>query len=302
MSARTLDGRAVARRVRQEVAEAARRLREENGIIPGLAAVLVGDDPASATYVRMKGRACEEVGFHSRTVRRPASMSEAELLELIEELNVDPAVHGILVQLPLPSQIDTRRILIAVDPAKDVDGFHPMNVGRIAAGDLDSGFVPATPAGIMRLIAETGIQQKGAEAVVIGRSDIVGKPTALLLLHAHATVTICHSRTVDLPAHARRADILVAAVGRAGVVTKEMVKPGAVVIDVGTNRVDDPAAERGYRLVGDVEQAVAEVAGWLTPVPGGVGPMTIAMLLDNTLKAARRTAGTPVREAAERSR
>ena len=302
MSARTLDGRTVARRVRQEVAEAATRLREENGIIPGLAAVLVGDDPASATYVRMKGRACEEVGFHSRTVRRPASMSEAELLELIEELNVDPAVHGMLVQLPLPSQIDTRRILIAVDPTKDVDGFHPMNVGRITAGDLDSGFVPATPAGIMRLIAETGIQQKGAEAVVIGRSDIVGKPTALLLLHAHATVTICHSRTVDLPAHARRADILVAAVGRAGVVTKEMVKPGAVVIDVGTNRVDDPAAERGYRLVGDVEQAVADVAGWLTPVPGGVGPMTIAMLLDNTLKAARRTAGTPVREAAERSR
>jgi methylenetetrahydrofolate dehydrogenase (NADP+)/methenyltetrahydrofolate cyclohydrolase len=220
MSARTLDGRAVARSVRQEVAEAVGRLREETGVVPGLAAVLVGDDPASATYVRMKGRACEEVGLHSRTVRRPASISEAELLGLIAELNGDSAVHGILVQLPLPSQIDTRRVLIAVDPGKDVDGFHPVNVGRLAAGDLESGFVPATPAGIMRLIAETGIQQKGAEAVVIGRSDIVGKPTALLLLHAHATVTICHSRTVDLAAHARRADILVAAVGRAGVVTK----------------------------------------------------------------------------------
>jgi methylenetetrahydrofolate dehydrogenase (NADP+)/methenyltetrahydrofolate cyclohydrolase len=302
MSARTLDGRAVARSVRREVAEAVGRLREETGVVPGLAAVLVGDDPASATYVRMKGRACEEVGLHSRTVRRPASISEAELLGLIAELNGDSAVHGILVQLPLPSQIDTRRVLIAVDPGKDVDGFHPVNVGRLAAGDLESGFVPATPAGIMRLIAETGIQQKGAEAVVIGRSDIVGKPTALLLLHAHATVTICHSRTVDLAAHARRADILVAAVGRAGVVTKEMVKTGAVVIDVGTNRVDDPASERGYRLVGDVDPAVAEVAGWLTPVPGGVGPMTIAMLLDNTLKAARRTAGKPVRQAVERSR
>jgi methylenetetrahydrofolate dehydrogenase (NADP+)/methenyltetrahydrofolate cyclohydrolase len=302
MSARPIDGRAVALSVRQEVAEGAGRLREETGVVPGLAAVLVGDDPASAAYVRMKGKACEEVGLHSRTVRRPASTSEAELLGLIEELNRDPSVHGILVQLPLPPQIDTRRVLIAVDPGKDVDGFHPVNVGRLAAGDLESGFVPATPAGIMRLIAETGIQQKGAEAVVIGRSDIVGKPTALLLLHAHATVTICHSRTVDLAAHSRRADILVAAVGRAGVVTKEMVKPGAAVIDVGTNRVDDPASERGYRLVGDVDPAVAEVAGWLTPVPGGVGPMTIAMLLDNTLKAARRTAGTPVREAAERSR
>ncbi|MGH7542690.1 MAG: bifunctional methylenetetrahydrofolate dehydrogenase/methenyltetrahydrofolate cyclohydrolase FolD [Gemmatimonadota bacterium] len=297
MSARTLDGRAVARGVRQEVAEGAARLREETGVVPGLAAVLVGDDPASATYVRTKGKACEEVGLHSRTVRRPASISEAELLGLIEELNGDPAVHGILVQLPLPPQIDGRRVLIAVDPGKDVDGFHPVNVGRLAAGDLESGYVPATPAGIMRLLAETGIPMKGAEAVVIGRSDIVGKPTALLLLHAHATVTICHSRTVDLPAHARRADILVAAVGRAGTVTKEMVKPGAAVIDVGTNRLDDPASERGYRLVGDVDPAVAVVAGWLTPVPGGVGPMTIAMLLDNTLKAARRAARAPVREA-----
>ncbi|HKY60905.1 MAG TPA: bifunctional 5,10-methylenetetrahydrofolate dehydrogenase/5,10-methenyltetrahydrofolate cyclohydrolase [Gemmatimonadota bacterium] len=302
MSARLIDGRAVGLGVRREVAEAVERLRAETGVVPGLAAVLVGDDTASATYVRMKGKACEEAGFHSRTVRRPASISEAELLELIAELNGDPAVHGILVQLPLPAQIDTRRVLIAVDPGKDVDGFHPVNVGRLTAGDFESGFVPATPAGIMRLVAETGIQQEGAEAVVIGRSDIVGKPTALLLLHAHATVTICHSRTVDLAAHARRADILVAAVGRPGVVTREMVKPGAVVIDVGMNRVDDPTGERGYRLVGDVDPGVAEVAGWLTPVPGGVGPMTIAMLLDNTLKAARRIVEAPVRETAERSR
>ncbi|HET9581229.1 MAG TPA: bifunctional 5,10-methylenetetrahydrofolate dehydrogenase/5,10-methenyltetrahydrofolate cyclohydrolase [Gemmatimonadota bacterium] len=288
MSARTLDGRAVARDVRQAVAREAARLSEETGIVPGLAAVLVGDDPASATYVRMKGKACEEAGFVSRTVRRPASISEAGVLELVAELNGDPAIHGLLVQLPLPPQIDTRRVLIAVDPGKDVDGFHPLNVGRLVAGDLETGFVPATPAGIMRLVAATGIQPKGAEAVVIGRSDIVGKPTALLLLHAHATVTICHSRTADLAAHVRRADILVAAVGRAGVVTKEMVKPGATVIDVGMNRIEDPAVERGYRLVGDVDPAVGEVAGWLTPVPGGVGPMTIAMLLDNTLKAARR--------------
>ncbi|HWC05750.1 MAG TPA: bifunctional methylenetetrahydrofolate dehydrogenase/methenyltetrahydrofolate cyclohydrolase FolD [Gemmatimonadota bacterium] len=290
MSARTIDGRAVAGRVREEVAAGVGRLREEAGVVPGLAAVLVGEDPASATYVRMKGKACEETGLRSRTIRRPASTSEIELLELVEELNADPEVHGILVQLPLPSQIDPRRVLIAVDPGKDVDGFHPINVGRLVAGDLESGFVPATPAGIVRLIRETGIRVEGAEAVVIGRSDIVGKPTALLLLHGHATVTICHSRTADLAAHTRRADILVAAVGRAGVVTKEMVKPGAAVIDVGMNRIDDPTADRGWRLVGDVEPAVAEVAGWLTPVPGGVGPMTIAMLLDNTLKAARRAA------------
>lgn len=290
MSARTIDGRAVAERVREEVAAGVRRLRQEAGVIPGLAAVLVGEDPASATYVRMKGKACEEAGLRSWTIRRPASISEVELLERVEELNGDPEVHGILVQLPLPSHIAPRRVLVAVDPGKDVDGFHPINVGRLVAGDLEAGFVPATPAGILRLIRETGIPLKGAEAVVIGRSDIVGKPTALLLLHGHATVTICHSRTADLAAHARRADILVAAVGQAGVVTKDMVKPGAAVIDVGMNRIDDPSAERGSRLVGDVDPAVAEVAGWLTPVPGGVGPMTIAMLLDNTLKAARRAA------------
>lgn len=298
MTAKTIDGRAVARRVREEVATGARRLREETGVVPGLAAVLVGDDPASATYVRMKGKACQEAGLVSRTVRLPATIGEPELLTLIDELNEDPEVHGILVQLPLPAHIDSGRILVAVDPDKDVDGFHPVNAGRLATGE-PGGFVPATPAGILRLLEATGIPLRGAEAVVVGRSNVVGKPTALLLLQAHATVTICHTRTKDLAAHTRRADILVAAAGRAGMITAEMVKPGAAVIDVGANRVDDPDSERGYRLVGDVDPAVAEVAGWLTPVPGGVGPMTIAMLLDNTLEAARRAAVALAGEAAE---
>lgn len=290
MTAKPIDGRAVARGVREEVAEGARRLKEETGVVPGLAAVLVGDDPASATYVRMKGKACEEVGLDSRTIRLPATIGEQELLERIQALNGDPDVHGILVQLPLPPQIDSGRILFAVDPGKDVDGFHPVNAGRLATGDR-GGFVPATPAGILRLLEATGIPVSGAEAVVVGRSNIVGKPTALLLLRSHATVAICHTRTRDVASHTRRADILVAAAGRAGMITAEMVKPGAAVIDVGANRVDDPGSERGYRLVGDVDPKVAEVAGWLTPVPGGVGPMTIAMLLDNTLQAARRTTG-----------
>lgn len=290
MTAKPIDGRAVARGVREEVAEGARRLKEETGVVPGLAAVLVGDDPASATYVRMKGKACEEVGLDSRTIRLPATIGEQELLERIQALNGDPDVHGILVQLPLPPQIDSGRILFAVDPGKDVDGFHPVNAGRLATGDR-GGFVPATPAGILRLLEATGIPVSGAEAVVVGRSNIVGKPTALLLLRSHATVAICHTQTRDVASHTRRADILVAAAGRAGMITAEMVKPGAAVIDVGANRVDDPGSERGYRLVGDVDPKVAEVAGWLTPVPGGVGPMTIAMLLDNTLQAARRTTG-----------
>lgn len=290
MTAKPIDGRAVARGVREEVAEGARRLKEETGVVPGLAAVLVGDDPASATYVRMKGKACEEVGLDSRTIRLAATIGEQELLERIQALNGDPDVHGILVQLPLPPQIDSGRILFAVDPGKDVDGFHPVNAGRLATGDR-GGFVPATPAGILRLLEATGIPVSGAEAVVVGRSNIVGKPTALLLLRSHATVAICHTRTRDVASHTRRADILVAAAGRAGMITAEMVKPGAAVIDVGANRVDDPGSERGYRLVGDVDPKVAEVAGWLTPVPGGVGPMTIAMLLDNTLQAARRTTG-----------
>lgn len=277
--------------IREGAATESKRLTEMAGVVPCLAAVLVGGDPASATYVRMKARACDEAGFRSRTLRLSEEITQAELLAKVEGLNDDPAVHGILVQLPLPVQIDTARIMHAVNPAKDVDGFHPVNVGRLVAGDLESGFVPATPAGIMRLIRSTGIDVAGSEVVIVGRSDIVGKPVALLLLHAHATVTICHSRTRSLAEHTRRADILVVAVGRAGFVDGAMVKPGAVVIDVGTNRVPKLAGE-GHRLVGDVDfDSVARVAGHLTPVPGGVGPMTIAMLLSNTVEAARRAAG-----------
>ena len=300
MTARTIDGKGIARRIREEVAAAAAGLRDTAGVMPGLAAVLVGDDPASATYVSMKGRACEEAGFHSRTVRRAASASQVELLDVVAGLNADPAIHGILVQLPLPAHIDARAVTEAIDPAKDVDGFHPRNVARLAMGDLEGGFVPATPAGIVRLLREEEVEIGGAEAVVVGRSDIVGKPVALLLLHANATVTICPSRTRDLAAQTRRAEILVVAVGRPGTVTAEMVKPGAVVIDVGVNRVEDPASPRGARLVGDVDPSAAEVAGKLTPVPGGVGPMTIAMLLENTLRAARRSAGLEGRGAGRR--
>ena len=292
MTAVTIDGLAIARRLRDEIAAGAAALAGETGVRPGLAAVLVGDDPASSTYVRMKERACEEAGFRSRVQRLPADTSQATLLGLVDELNADTDVHGILVQLPLPGQIDAARVVRAVDPAKDVDGFHPINVGRVALGELDEGFVPATPAGILHLLAESGIELAGAEAVVVGRSAIVGKPTALLLLQRHATVTICHSGTRDLASHTRRADVLVAAVGKPCIITANMVKPGATVIDVGTNRIADPQGGRRGRLVGDVDFAgVSEVAAWITPVPGGVGPMTITMLLENTLKAARRSAG-----------
>jgi methylenetetrahydrofolate dehydrogenase (NADP+)/methenyltetrahydrofolate cyclohydrolase len=239
----------------------------------------------------MKEKACREAGFHSRAVRLPADTTQDELLRLVAELNADDRIHGILVQLPLPNQIDEGSIVRSVDPEKDVDGFHPVNVGRVALGELDDAYVPATPAGVLRLLDEAGIELRGAEAVVIGRSAIVGKPTALLLLQRHATVTICHSATRDLTFHTRRADVLVVAVGKPALVTKDMVKPGAAVIDVGTNRLPDEEGKRG-KLVGDVDFAgVSEVAGWVTPVPGGVGPMTIAMLLHNTLVAARRAAG-----------
>jgi methylenetetrahydrofolate dehydrogenase (NADP+)/methenyltetrahydrofolate cyclohydrolase len=291
VTARLIDGVGVARRIREEVAEAAGRLARGAGTVPGLAAVLVGDDPASATYVAMKERACHEVGFHSRIVRREANTTQDELLGVVRALNEDPAIHGILVQLPLPRSIDARAVTETVDPAKDVDGFHPVNVGRLAIGDLETGYVPATPAGVLRLLREEGVELRGAEAVVVGRSGIVGKPVALLLLHQSATVTVCHRSTRDLAAVTRRADVLVVAVGRPGTITAEMVKPGAVVIDVGVNRVPDPSGPHGHRLVGDVDPDVREVAGRLTPVPGGVGPMTIAMLLENTLKAATRAAG-----------
>jgi len=262
------------------------------GVQPGLAAVLVGSNPASATYVRMKGKACEDAGLHHETIRLPQETSEAELLALIDRLNADPKIHGILVQLPLPKQIDTQRVLRRVTPAKDVDGFHPENVGKVSVGD-PTGFRPATPYGVQQLLLRSGVETTGRHAVIVGRSNIVGRPMAALLLQdgpgGNATVTVCHSRTREIKTVTRLADILIVAMGKPEFVTGEMIKPGAVVVDVGTNRVDDPTTKQGYRLVGDVKFAEAKlVAGAITPVPGGVGPMTITMLLYNTVQAARQ--------------
>lgn len=297
MTARVLDGAAVAAAMRAEARVEAERLAAL-GRRPGLAVVLVGDDPASAVYVRSKTRACDEVGFFSETARLHASVSTADVLARVAEYNRRPDVHGILVQLPLPRQVDTLRVLDSVDPSKDVDGFHPVNAGLLV--QKRARFVPCTPAGIMELLRRDGVTLAGRRAVVLGRSDIVGKPMALLLMHADATVTVCHSRTRDLAAVTREADILIAAIGRAGFVRAEHVKPGAVVVDVGMNRIDDEAqarelldperfegfVKRGSALVGDVHFGeVRAVAAALTPVPGGVGPLTIAQLLRNTLSA-----------------
>lgn len=291
MTARRLDGAALAKEIRSEVAVQAAELRAR-GIVPGLAVVLVGEDPASQVYVRSKGRACEEAGMHSETVRLPAETSEAELLATIDRLNVDPAIHGMLVQLPLPKHVNAERVLLRIDPRKDVDGFHPVNVGKLVLGD-PTGFRPATPYGVQQLLVRSGIETAGAHAVIVGRSNIVGRPMAGLLLHngpgGNATVTVCHSRSRDLPAITRQADILIVAIGRPEFVTADMVREGVVVVDVGINRVDDRAQPRGYRLAGDVAyDEVAARAAAITPVPGGVGPMTIAMLLVNTLQAARQ--------------
>jgi len=291
VSAKILDGTAIAKAIREEVAAEVGRL-SGNGRKPGLAAVLVGEDPASAVYVRSKGKACEEAGMHSVTIRLGADTAESELLATVDRLNADPKIHGILVQLPLPKHIDSEKVLRRIDPAKDVDGFHPVNVGKLVTGDK-SAFRPATPYGVQQMLIRSGIETKGAHAVIVGRSNIVGKPMANLLLQqgpgGDATVTVCHSRTRDLPSVTRQADILVAAIGKAEFVTAEMVREGAVVIDVGINRVDDPSRPRGYRLVGDVDyEPVARIASAITPVPGGVGPMTIAMLLQNTLQAMKQ--------------
>lgn len=264
------------------------------GVTPGLAAVLVGENPASATYVRMKGKACDEAGLYHETIDRPADISEADLLALVDRLNADPKIHGILVQLPLPKHINTGRVLLRIDPRKDVDGFHPTNVGKVSTGD-PSGFRPATPYGVQQLLLRSGVETTGAHAVIVGRSNIVGRPMAALLLQdgpgGNATVTVCHSRTRNIASVTRQADILIVAMGKAEFVTGDMVRPGAVVIDVGVNRVNDPAAKRGYRLVGDVKfDEVAPIASAITPVPGGVGPMTITMLLVNTVQAARQWA------------
>ena len=287
-----IDGKKIAAEIRAEVAAEAAAMKA-SGVEPGLAVVLVGENPASVSYVTAKERACAECGIRSFPVRLPATASQAELLAEVARLNADPAVDGILVQLPLPKWLDEQAVIRAIAPEKDVDGFHPISLGRLLLG-LDT-FVPCTPAGILELLARSGVDPAGRHAVVVGRSNIVGKPVAFLLARkgsgGNATVTMCHTGTRDLAAHTRTADILVVAAGRPGTVTADMVKPGAVVIDVGVNRVPDASKKAGYRLVGDVDYAgVAPIASLITPVPGGVGPMTIAMLLKNTLKAARRRA------------
>jgi methylenetetrahydrofolate dehydrogenase (NADP+)/methenyltetrahydrofolate cyclohydrolase len=288
VSARILDGKRIAQTVRAEVRERAQALRAQ-GVVPGLGFILVGDNPASAVYVRSKGQACEEAGFHSVTERLPATVTQAEVLALIERFNADERIHGMLVQLPLPDHIDEDAILTAIQPEKDVDGFHPVNAGRLSAGQ--EGFVPATPLGVREILLREGIDTRGKHAVVVGRSNIVGRPMASLLLRygvgGDATVTVCHSRTRDLGAVTRLGEILIVAVGRPEMIKADMVRPGAVVIDVGINRVADPARPGKTKLVGDVDFAGAStVAEAITPVPGGVGPMTIAMLLSNTLQAA----------------
>ena len=300
MSAVTLDGMKIAGEIRSEVAGEVKAMTAA-GIRPGLAVILVGHNPASEVYVRGKVKACGEVGIYSEQHTPPDSTSTENLLQLVTDLNRREEVDGILVQLPLPSQVDAKRVLLAVDPAKDVDGFHPMNVGFLST--QRPGLVPCTPAGIMEILKRSTIAVAGQEAVVVGRSDIVGKPTAMLLINANATVTVCHSKTCDLPGVCRRADILVAAIGRAGMITRDYVKPGATVIDVGMNQVTDRREferlfagnakreeafrAKGSTLAGDVHPEVAEIAGAMTPVPGGVGPLTIAMLMANTVRAAR---------------
>lgn len=280
MAARIIDGKAVSKKIRQQLTEDVAKFKSETGITPGLAVVLVGEDPASQTYVRSKEKSTIKTGMYSEVHRLSGGSSEAQLLDLVEQLNKDKKIHGILVQLPLPRHIDELKVLNAIDPRKDVDGFHPINAGNLLIGQ--ESFIPCTPHGIMKLLADDGVSLKGKHAVVVGRSNIVGKPVALLLLQEHATVTVCHSRTADLGAITRQADVLVVAVGRPNFITGDMIKPGAVVIDVGINRVDD-------KLVGDVDfEGAQTVAGSITPVPGGVGPMTITMLLENTLVAAQR--------------
>lgn len=293
MPGRLIDGKKISEEMRLELAPQITKL-VEHGITPGLAVVLVGANPASQVYVRMKRKACEEIGIRSVGINLAADAPEEKLLSTIDELNSDATVHGILVQLPLPDHISTSSVLDRIDPAKDVDGFHPVNVGRVASGD-PSGFRPATPYGVQQLLIRSGIETKGAHAVIVGRSTIVGRPMASLLLQTgpggNATVTVCHSKTKNLSCVTRLADILIVAIGRPKFVTADMVAPGAVVIDVGVNRVDDPATSKGYKLTGDVDfEPVRQVASAITPVPGGVGPMTITMLLYNTVQAARQWA------------
>ena len=291
MKAQTIDGKKLAADMRAEIARGVAGLREKNGVTPGLAVILVGDNPASVSYVTAKERACREAGMLSREIRMPATVAEDELIAEIERLNGDPEIHGILVQLPLPKGFSEKRVIDAISPAKDVDGFTPVNVGRMLIGD--DCFLPCTPHGIIKLIEVTGMDLAGKHAVVIGRSNIVGKPVAALLSRksVNATVTLCHTGTKDLAAFTRTADVVVVAAGRPNTLTGDMLKPGAVVIDVGVNRVPDATKPKGYRLCGDADfDSCADVASAITPVPGGVGPMTITMLLWNTLESARRGA------------
>jgi methylenetetrahydrofolate dehydrogenase (NADP+) / methenyltetrahydrofolate cyclohydrolase len=309
MPATILDGTKIAQQIRTEVAAEVRSLAAE-GLRPGLAVVLVGHNPASEIYVRGKVKACEEVGISSEKLEPPESVTTVEMLSLIGHLNRRDDIDGILVQLPLPPQVDAKKVLLALDPAKDVDGFHPMNVGFLST--QRPGLVPCTPAGVMEILGRSNIPIAGREAVVVGRSDIVGKPAAMLLLNANSTVTVCHSRTHNLAAVCRRADILIAAIGQAGMITAEFVKPGATVVDVGMNTITDPKEfqrffagnakreemfrKKGSTLIGDVHPEVVEIAGAITPVPGGVGPLTIAMLMFNTVKAAKMRRGSSVPE------
>jgi methylenetetrahydrofolate dehydrogenase (NADP+)/methenyltetrahydrofolate cyclohydrolase len=290
--ARLIDGVALAKLIRAEVADEVVALQGA-GVTPGLSVVLVGDDTASAVYVGAKEKASREAGMSGETIRLPASTTQAQLLALVEQLNADDSVHGILVQMPLPKHIDPDTVIMHIDPLKDVDGFHPVNVGKMLIGERD-GFIPCTPAGIQILLYESGVKTPGKNCVVIGRSNIVGKPMAALMIQdndkANCTVTVCHRHTADLKAQTKAADILIVAAGRPRIVTGDMVKPGAVVIDVGTNRVEDPKAKNGTKVQGDVDfDSVREVASKITPVPGGVGPMTIAMLMSNTVRAAEMT-------------
>ncbi len=292
MTAQIIDGKLISEKLLAEIAADVSEMVKAGLPRPGLAAVLVGENPASQQYVRMKRKTCEKNGLDSFGYELPKTATQAEVEGLVKELNADPKVNGILVQLPLPDHLDDEKILNAISIEKDVDGFHPINIGRLAQKGREPLFVPCTPDGCIYLIDQTGFQLKGANAVVLGRSNIVGMPVALLLVKRDATVTICHSRSKDLPSICRSADVLIAAVGRPEMVRADWIKPGAVVIDVGTNRVDDPTSEKGYRLAGDVAfNEAKEVAGWISPYPGGVGPMTITMLLRNTVRAAKIQAG-----------
>lgn len=293
MTAQIIDGKQIAADMRAELKSQIAELKKQ-GIVPGLSVFLVGDDPASKSYVTSKERDCEEIGIYSDDNRLPASTPQKDLIELIQTKNKDPEIHGILVQIPLPGHLNESEVLLAIDPTKDADGFHPVNVGRMMIGQ--KAFLPCTPHGIVQMLMRSGVTIEGADVVIVGRSNTVGKPLANMLIqknpNANATVTVCHTRTKDIKSHTKQAEILIAAIGRPNTITADMVKEGAVVIDVGINRVEDATRKRGYRLVGDVDfEAVKEKASLITPVPGGVGPMTRAMLLYNTVESARRAAG-----------